>query len=1267
MMHVRLPSLLCLSLGALCLLNTAPGAEGQPEKGDKSNLPRSGPEGASHKLDLSPFSGQLDAPLLFVKRHSYSGIHIYDTYYKWPPGGGGIYVLENPAAPRSQWKIRPVIDPTTPDTLGLGVYTHPELSYDAKRLLFCFKGEPAGSTSIYEIGIDGRGLRRLTDPTPTCDCYKGSHGGQHDLAPAYLPDGRIVFLSTRPSGLVPCANEGVSILHVMNADGSDIHPISVNNVNEFDPSVLPDGRVLFGRWEYVDKNALTIQSLWTVNPDGTQETALFANNAVFPEAILDARAVPGSHLVVGTFAKHNSTPRGSIALVDPRLGKNGPRPCVNLEHPDQPEFDRGDSCEPWPVSADVFLFSGRPPGAKRNAIEMIDRAGHRAVVLSDPDICLHAPMLVKPRPREQIVADSVDRQARTGRFFLQDVYRGLVGVKPGEVKWLRVIEETSRVSPTPGGRNPYNQTFLISSALAFSAKNFLGIVPVEEDGSAYFEVPSGRAVYLQALDADGRLIQSMRTFVQAAPGTTRSCIGCHEHKYSTAANAASLREVMDRAPRQLEPESWGTGYLDYPGMVQPVLDKHCVRCHGGPEGIAAGMDLSGGWTEHFNISYENLTSRRETQLVAYWIAGIDCMNGTAFWSSQLFAPRKHGSGAAPLAALLASGHDGQLPNLTRPERDLLMAWIDSNGMYHGTWDYTQHGCAIREWGNIRQALVDRMQQAGCLACHGDGPRVGVFESDWINLKDPEMSRILRAPLGAGADGFGLGLCRQRKVDPTRQRIRLLWRGYAHAVQPLDAFAPKPFTPSDAKGEPVVSFTSTADPHYQAMLSILREGRQKALAAPRVDMPGAEVIAGACRQFLPPPLPDPPPALQAAPDKEAIVRLAWECSARTIGLEAELHRSDQPGFAPTQDTLLARTTRFEHSDTSAPPGQQHYALVLVSGEARAKPVYADVTVPPPPAPPAPAGLKAVPASHSVRLRWNAPPGRLLGYHVYRAKAEKGDKSNLPRSGPTTLRAVPGASHKLDLSPFSGRFEKITPEPVPETFYTDGTVEVEVPYTYAVRAVSRRGVESQPTAPATASAVVVKEPVFAATFDGQARATRSGAQAEPGRLHGGARAPGGILDLAQGGYATFPHGPEFDLTQPISVECWIRFEQPGRIPVVLSCGLWNQAGWFLQSIGGRWRWHVGGIDCDGGKVVMGQWVHVVGTFDGRTARLFQDGRQVAEKAGQANTAPRNDALHVGQYSAQPAADFQVHGRLTGVKIYHRPLTAPEAAAAAKTKPP
>ncbi|MHC4569567.1 MAG: HzsA-related protein, partial [Planctomycetota bacterium] len=689
-------------------------------------------------------------------------------------------------------------------------------------------------------------LRRLTNPTG-CVKPSGRFVSHHDVGPAYLPDGRIVFTSTRLNGLVPCNNTGVDILHVMNADGSDMHAISVNNVNEFDPCVLPDGRILYGRWEYVDKTALTQQTLWTIFPDGSNETAFYANNIVRPEAFLDARPVPGSsHLVVASLARHNSTPRGSVGIIDVHLGKNDLAAIANLDHPDEPANDLGDSCEPWPLSNDVILMSARPAGFKRNAIVLADRSGQREVVYSDPNICCHSPMLVKSRPKPPDLDGQIEPGMKTGRFFVQDIYRRLKGVKRGEVKWLRVIEETSRASGTHGGA--YNQTFLLSAALAFSVKDYLGIVPVEPDGSAYFEVPSGRAIYLQALDADGRMIQSMRTFVQAAPGVTRSCIGCHEHKHSTPRNAGNP-QVMRRAPSRLQPESWGSGFVDYPSMVQPILDRRCVRCHGGRDGIARGLDLSGGWTEHFNISYENLVNRRNTQVTANLIAGIDCMNGTARWSAQIFEPRSHGSGAAPLAELLVGGHDGHIADLTRTERDLILAWIDTNGLYYGTWNYSENSCQLKAYTDARTALTEQMRSAGCMRCHENNKKF-VFESDWINLKRPEMSRILRGPLAGGKEGWGLENCRDRKVAPGRQRIRMYYTGgYVHHVLPLESFKPREYIRPDTAGEPLVSFLSTDDSHYQAMLEIIRKGRREALATPRTDMPGATIKAGLCRQVV----------------------------------------------------------------------------------------------------------------------------------------------------------------------------------------------------------------------------------------------------------------------------------------------------------------------------------------------------------------------------------------------------------------------------------
>ncbi|MGM0487679.1 MAG: LamG-like jellyroll fold domain-containing protein [Planctomycetota bacterium] len=1177
---------------------------------------------------------RLDAPLLFVKRHSYSGIHIYDTYYKWPPGGGGIYVLENPSEPRSEWVIRPVIDPSTEETLGEGVYTSPELSWDAETLLFCFKGSPTGNTCVYEIGVDGTGLRQLSDPEPSCADYCGRLNGQHDIMPTYLPDGRIAFLSTRPSGLVPCNNTGVATLHVMNADGSDMHPISVNNVNEFDPCPLPDGRILFGRWEYVDKNALTIQSLWSVNPDGTQETAVFANNMVFPEAILDARPVPGSRLIVGTFAKHNSTPRGSIAMIDPLRGKNGAEAIFNFEHPDEPAHDRGDSCEPWPISRDLVLFSGRPEGRERNVLEMIDRSGQRTLVLSDPEYCLHSPMLVKPRPRPRVIADTVDRQKRSGRFYVQDIYEGLPGIERGDVKWLRVIEETSRVSEGTEGSNPYNQTFLLSSALAFSVKNFLGMVPVNEDGSAYFEVPAGRAVYLQALDEQRRLVQSMRTFVQAAPGTTRSCIGCHEHKFTATKMGNDFPDVLEGPPRQLEPESWGSGYLDYPSMVQPILDRRCVRCHGGTEGFGGGMDLSGGWTEHFNISYENLTNRSRTQLMAYWIAGIDCMNGTALWSSQIFAPRAHGSGAAPLAELLVSGHDGYIDELPKHERDLLLAWIDTNGLYHGTWNRTESGCNIPHWGTMKQRLSAEMKRAGCLECHGQDGQLLYFENDWVNLRNPRRSRLLRAPLAKGGPGLGLAWCRDRKVTADRQRIHLLWNGYAHAVQPPRAFAQHALVEPNREGDAVVSFSETDDPPYQAMLGIIRDARQAALAAPRVDMPGADILPGRCRTLVPPQPPDSPLQVDATVQENGAVSLQWPGMAEWIGMEFEIHRSTRRGFEPGDKTLLTRTPLFSYIDWDAPAGKNHYALRPVADHFTGQPARIEVVVPPPATPAAPEGLAVVPTSGTIHLQWSAAPERGVRYHVYRSLAKTED------------------------------FERITGEPIRPSEYVDFEADLETPYVYRVSTVSRRGVESQTSHSVKATARIVMDPVFSLPLAQHARATRHPDQSIGGRLHGKAAVTeAGALDLTQGGHVTFSHDSCFDLSQPLSVTCRVRFEEAGQMPVLLSCGAWNGSGWFLQRLGNQWRWYVGGSHCDGGQPEVGEWFTLAATFDGRRIRLFENGNLVAEKEATVDQSVWPGDLHVGQYSNQPTPDYQVTGQIKDVKIYHRALANAEVRQAAK----
>jgi hypothetical protein len=401
------------------------------------------------------------------------------------------------------------------------------------------------------------------------------------------------------------------------------------------------------------------------------------------------------------------------------------------------------------------------------------------------------------------------------------------------------------------------------------------------------------------------------------------------------------------------------------------------------------------------------------------------------------------------------------------------------------------------------------------------------------------------------------------------------------------------------------------------------------------MPGAEVIAGTSRQFFPPPLPVPLPAVSAKVDADSIVTLSWERSARTIGLAAEVHRGEGAEFVPVPETRLEVTELCVYEDRGAPEGDQHYAVVLRSGAERSAPIRAHVPVPPPRAPRAPASVTAESAPGSVALSWDDGDAIHLRYHVYRRQV--------------------GTEETVCL----------TTTPIAAPFYVDVTGTEGVEYAYTLRAVSRRDVPSAPSDSVTAAArPEIKDPLFAADFTAAPTAALHGGGAAAGTLHGKARVSQEGLDLRAGGHATFAHRPEFDLTGRISVACRVRFTRENTMPVVVSCGQWKQAGWFLQRIGRGWRWHVGGIDCDGGRPSPGAWTHLVATYDGRTARLFQDGRLVAETRGAAVTAPWAGPLHVGQYSGGPAPVYQVEGFITGLRIYGRALAAgdggvPEAA--------
>jgi hypothetical protein len=396
------------------------------------------------------------------------------------------------------------------------------------------------------------------------------------------------------------------------------------------------------------------------------------------------------------------------------------------------------------------------------------------------------------------------------------------------------------------------------------------------------------------------------------------------------------------------------------------------------------------------------------------------------------------------------------------------------------------------------------------------------------------------------------------------------------------------------------------------------------------MPGAKINYGICRQLVPVPLPDKLPALTAKVGVDSAVDLSWERTPELMGLRFEIHRSNRAGFAPSAETRVTETSAFGHLDSEPPAGTQHYALVLESALGQhSAPVRASVNVPPPAAPAAPQGFVAAALPGEVALEWKAQRDA-TAFNLY--------------------RAVEG----------SDKFEKLNAEPLTSRIFRDDNAAAGGAYRYTVRAVSRRGIESAPAPVATAAALPEsREPVFVAAFGGATDVGSGNALAKPA-LRDGAKLAGGSLVLGKGGHAEFPHRADFDLRKRLSVECWVRFEQPSQMPVVLSCGSFNGKGWFIQRFGRGWRWHLGGESCDGSQPpAMGKWIHLVATFDGKIARLFQDGVEIASKECDPDRAPSAEPLRIGQYSGV-ADSYQVHGQVAGVKIYRRALTVEDAAA-------
>jgi hypothetical protein len=575
--------------------------------------------------------------------------------------------------------------------LPQGVARDLEVHFDGTRILFSMRRNVDDDYHLYEMNADGSELRQLTF---------GS--GLSDIDPIYLPDGRIVFTSTREPKYCMCNRHIMGNLFTMQADGSNVQQIGHSTLHEGHACLLPDGRVLYDRWEYVDRNFGDAQGLWTVNPDGTNHAVYYGNNTNSPGAVLDARPVPGTQQVITTFSSCHDRPWGAIALLDRRRGLDKLPPVVQIWPPEAIErVGRGNYDmfrgmpikyeDPFPLSERFFLAVRMTGQGDATGICLLDRFGNDVMLHVEAPGCFD-PMPLRPRVRPPAIPPRIDLAKNEGHFFVADVYEGsgMAAVPRGTVKWLRVVE-------SPEKRFWTHQRWMGSGTQApgmawddFNNKRILGTVPVEEDGSAHFSVPADRFVYFQLLDERGMMVQSMRSGTIVRPGETTGCIGCHENRRGTAPVTPGLA-ALQRGPRELKPWYGPPRRFSYLVEVQPALDRNCVECHDYGKPAGKKLNLAGDVGLMFNNSYVELRRKGYVHVVG---AG----------PHQVQPPMSWGSHASKLARVLVEGHgdpeiDRQI-DLSREDFDRIVTWIDVNAPY-----YPRYASAYRDNPFGRSPLV----------------------------------------------------------------------------------------------------------------------------------------------------------------------------------------------------------------------------------------------------------------------------------------------------------------------------------------------------------------------------------------------------------------------------------------------------------------------------------------------------------------------------------------------------------------------------------
>ncbi len=672
--------------------------------------------------------------IVFIKRKTYQSSHYYTDFIDGCAHYGGNISILN-------WRTGEVRD-IAPAHMTGGIFGRFDLSFDGKKIVFDWKVDKDHGFRIYEINTDGTGLRQITfepdDEEERVRLYNtdtlGSWAGKpmryrhytDDMHPAYLPDGGIVFISTRCEYGILCDGPDVfstTVLYRVDADGSHMTKLSNSSVSEVSPSVMNDGRILYSRWEYVDKGAVSVKCLWAMKPDGSGSVEIYGNDIADPNTLLFGRAIPGLSNLFVTLATPHCCPIpgvGSVLRIDttrdlrtlapltyitPHI-KIDPSGHTFLIHNRNGQWVRDRQGpifkDPFPLDDKHFLVAYNPDS------DWNDPTGYGLYLLTENAVTvpIHleeetscwGPQPLRARPRPPVIPTTTQddlAQKNLALCVVTDIYAGMEGIERGAAQYIRINEQV----PRPWGARRYwdgdvydQQHAAITKDTHLGLKVQHGIVPIESDGSAAFLVPADANVFFQVLDENYMELQRERTFVNYRPGEVRSCVGCHERAIEAPSQGKNAPLALRRAPSAPGPqpgEQTGRRVIHYPTDVQPILDKYCIQCHSGAEPKAK-LDLTGEATRIFSRSYENILARGLVPIIGE--------NHPKWENVEYLPPKTLGSHQSKLIQHLLAGHNDI--ELTQEEMVRLTTWVDSNAQYYGSY-YGRRNTQYKDHPNYR--------------------------------------------------------------------------------------------------------------------------------------------------------------------------------------------------------------------------------------------------------------------------------------------------------------------------------------------------------------------------------------------------------------------------------------------------------------------------------------------------------------------------------------------------------------------------------------